>query len=61
MVGPHLALHDPLDTPERRTKEIFIKMDENQDGVLSKEEFVRGCLADHFLYMMLTADSGGGY
>jgi hippocalcin-like protein 1 len=60
MVGPHLALHDPLDTPERRTKEIFVKMDENQDGVLSKEEFVRGCLADRFLYLMLTADSGGG-
>jgi Ca2+-binding EF-hand superfamily protein len=60
MVGPQLALNDPADTPERRTKEIFVKMDENRDGVLSKDEFVKGCLADQFLYQMLTADSGGG-
>ena len=58
MVGPQLAYNDPGDTPERRTKEIFIKMDENKDGVLSKEEFIKGCMSDQFLYQMLTADSG---
>ena len=42
MVGPSLSLNDPNDTPDRRTKEIFEKMDENGDGVLSKEEFVKG-------------------
>jgi neurocalcin delta len=57
MVGPQLVYNDPTDTPERRTKEIFLKMDENRDGVLSKEEFVKGCLSDQFLYQMLTADT----
>lgn len=57
MVGPQLVYNDPTDTPERRTKEIFLKMDENQDGVLSKEEFIKGCLSDQFLYQMLTADT----
>ena len=59
MVGPQLAYNDPNDTPEQRTKEIFGKMDENSDGVLSKEEFIKGCMADQFLYQMLTADSSG--
>ena len=59
MVGPSLTYNDPEDTPDRRTKEIFDKMDENKDGVLSKEEFINGCLSDQFLYQMLTADAGG--
>lgn len=59
MVGPSLSTSDPNDTPARRTQEIFDKMDENHDGVLTKEEFVKGCMADEFLYQMLTADSGG--
>ena len=58
MVGPTLAETDPEDTPEKRTKEIFAKMDENSDGVLSKEEFIKGCLTDEFLCQMLTADAG---
>lgn len=58
MVGPSLAHQDPSDTPEKRTREIFAKMDENNDGVLSKDEFIKGCLADEFLCQMLTADTG---
>jgi len=47
---------DDNDTPDKRTKEIFAKMDLNGDGVLSKDEFIRGCMADEFLCQMLTAD-----
>jgi len=58
MVGPSLAYIDPTDTPEKRTKEIFAKMDENHDGVLTKDEFIKGCMSDEFLCQMLTADPG---
>lgn len=51
---------NPDDTPEKRTDEIFDKMDENHDGVLTKDEFIKGCMADQFLYQMLTADQSGG-
>jgi len=60
MVGMNPGDGNNDDTPESRTKEIFAKMDENSDGVLSKEEFIKGCMSDQFLYQMLTADQSGG-
>ncbi len=41
------------DCPETRTSDIFHKMDLNSDGVLSKEEFIKGCLNDETLYKLL--------
>ncbi|CAH8585744.1 unnamed protein product [Schistosoma mattheei] len=43
-------------SPEARTDEIFEKMDSNSDGVLTREEFMDGCMADKQLYSMLLAD-----
>ncbi|VEL38530.1 unnamed protein product [Protopolystoma xenopodis] len=43
----------PTNTPEGRTKAIFHKMDVNSDHVLTKEEFIRGCLNDEHLYKLL--------
>ncbi|BHF78392.1 neuronal calcium sensor [Sparganum proliferum] len=43
-------------TPEARTEEIFEKMDFNHDGVLTRKEFMDGCIADQQLYSMLLAD-----
>jgi hypothetical protein len=54
--GEEGGTEEEVESAERRTKEIFDKMDVNKDGVLSKDEFVNGCLADKFLYQMLTAD-----
>ena len=54
MLGHSLAEASSFES-EKRTREIFDKMDVNGDGVLSKDEFVRGCMADEFLYQMLTA------
>ena len=54
MVGDQLGGTD--DSPEKRTEEIFCKMDLNSDGVLSKEEFVQGCMNDPLLCQMLTAE-----
>jgi neurocalcin delta len=41
------------DAPYSRTREIFSKMDCNRDGVLSKDEFIKGCLDDVALYSLL--------
>jgi hypothetical protein len=49
--------NNELDTPAERTEKIFDKMDLNNDGVLTKKEFVEGCMKDQFLYQMLTADA----
>lgn len=60
MLGSAVTENNPEDTPEKRTVEIFEKMDINKDGVLSKDEFIKGCMNDQFLYQMLTADQSGG-
>jgi neurocalcin delta len=41
------------DDPLGRTRDIFNKMDVNNDGVLSKEEFINGCLKDETLFNLL--------
>lgn len=46
-------------TPAERTRLIFQKVDKNGDGVISKEEFVEGCLSDPFLKQLLTVDTTG--
>jgi len=43
----------PTDTAEERAKNIFTRMDENNDGNLTEEEFLKGCLQDDELSKML--------
>ena len=43
--------------PSDRTREIFKKMDINGDGVLTKEEFIKGCMNDETLYRLLACNS----
>lgn len=43
----------PADSAEERAKNIFAKMDENNDGQLTQEEFLKGCLQDEELSKML--------
>ena len=50
-----LAGEEEEDKSANHAAEIFEKMDSNKDNVLSKEEFVRGCLQDECLYQMLMA------
>ncbi|KAL3312673.1 hypothetical protein Ciccas_008732 [Cichlidogyrus casuarinus] len=48
----------PDNSPEERTKAIFRKMDVNSDKVLTKEEFIYGCLNDEHLYRLLAYSQG---
>ena len=45
---------------DERAMNIFRMMDKNSDGVLSREEFVDGCLNDEQLYQLLTQSSRFG-
>ncbi|CDS42599.1 Neuronal calcium sensor 2 [Echinococcus granulosus] len=45
----------PENSSEVRTHAIFKKMDLNSDHVLSKEEFIRGCINDEHLYNLLAS------
>lgn len=44
----------PPDTAEERAKSIFARMDENGDGKLTEDEFLKGCLQDEELSKMLS-------
>jgi len=46
------------ETAQEKTRKIFEKMDINNDGVLSKKEFVQGCMNDIKVYQMLVGDAG---
>lgn len=43
-------------TPEERAEEIFARMDANNDGSLTEEEFLNGCLNDKELAKLLSAN-----
>ena len=38
---------------EEKTKSIFAKMDDNNDGTLNEEEFINNCLQDEELCRLL--------
>ena len=40
--------------PQERTAAIFLKMDTDSDGRLTKDEFISGCLADEGLFKVLS-------
>ena len=46
-------------SPDSRAQAIFDRMDLNKDGVLTKDEFVKGCLSDEQLYRLLACTDGG--
>ena len=43
-----------LESPEKRAKDIFKRMDKNADGRVTREEFIQTCLIDQKLIEMLT-------
>ncbi|XP_062583064.1 neurocalcin homolog [Saccostrea cucullata] len=47
-------------SPEEKTREIFLRMDKNQDGSLSMSEFVKGVQTDSSIMHILTSASNTG-
>lgn len=45
---------------DERAMNIFRMMDKNSDGILSREEFIDGCLHDEQLYQLLTQSNRFG-
>ena len=58
MLGNSLTAAQPRESAEVRARTIFEKMDENNDGHLSQEEFLNGCLQDEDLSKMLAPNMG---
>ena len=56
MIGPSLKDNTEVNMAEKRTDEIFKKMDDNDDGLLSMDEFINSCLQDKTLYNLLTSE-----
>ena len=44
---------EPTSSAKKKAMKIFSRMDENQDGHLTKKEFLRGCLEDDELSKLL--------
>ena len=43
----------PVETPEQRARTIFARIDTDNDGCLTQEEFIKGCMMDGGLAKML--------
>ena len=55
MVGDNKEMMDSI-TPEQRVDKIFEQMDKNNDGQLSREEFVSGAKNDDAVAQLLSFD-----
>ena len=53
MIGDEIDSKDRQTEAEKRAMNIFAMMDKNSDGILSREEFIDGCLNDERLYQLL--------
>ena len=54
MMGPNQVAMDQFESPEARAEGIFKRMDINDDGKVTRREFVRCCLEDQKLIDLLT-------
>ena len=57
MMGPSRVLQEHHESAEDRAKEIFIRMDKNADGRVTREEFIQSCSVDQKLIQLLTPNT----
>ena len=56
MVGNMLILPKDEDTPQKRVRKIFMQMDQDNDGRLTRQEFKEGSKMDPFIVQALSID-----
>ena len=56
MMGLTRELEEQHETAWDKAKDIFIKMDKNGDGKVTKDEFIQTCLVDQDLTELLTTN-----
>ncbi|KAI0231550.1 Neuronal calcium sensor 1 [Lamellibrachia satsuma] len=56
MIGDMIDLPEDEDTPEKRVNKIFMQMDTNRDGRLTKDEFIEGTKCDPWIVQALSLD-----
>ena len=54
MMGLTKELVEHHETAWDKAKEIFIRMDKNEDGKVTRDEFIQTCLSDQGLFELLT-------
>jgi len=57
LIGPEqerILTSDHSETPEKKAAEIFRKMDLNNDGRITREEFIQTCTTDNNLVQLLS-------
>ena len=54
MMGLTKELVEHHESAWDKAKEIFIRMDRNEDGKVTREEFIQTCLSDQGLHEVLT-------
>ncbi|KHJ97160.1 EF hand [Oesophagostomum dentatum] len=56
LVGVHYYKDKYIPVPARRhIKHQFAKLDKNRDGKITREEFIKGCLADNKIISSMEA------
>ena len=59
MIGDQVKLPEDERSPEKRAHKIFMDMDANHDGMLTKEEFLQGAQGDPHIMKLLQCDANG--
>ena len=57
MMGLTKELVEHHESAWDRAKEIFVRMDKNEDGKVTREEFIQTCLSDLGLFEILTPNA----
>ena len=61
MLGQDILIDKKIKQPAAQAENIFLKMDSNKDGKISKEEFIGFCTKDKVVFKLLDHTGEGGH